>query len=132
MALALFAVLWTNLFGSLPAAAHAFGSRYALPLPLKFYLVGAGAAVALSFVIMAITFRSQRKRADRPWSEISDIGLVRALSHLGIITVGQRIAVGLFLLVGAAGLFGSHDTTKSSRRHSSGSFGGSGSPMWPL
>ena len=113
MTLALFAVLWTNLFVSLPAAAHAFGSRYDLPLPLKFYLVGAGAAVALSFVIMAITFRSQRKRADRPWSEISDIGLVRALSHSGIITVVQTIAVGLFLLVVAAGLFGTHETTKN-------------------
>lgn len=33
-----------------PAAAHALGGRYDLPLPLGFYLAGAGLAVALSFV----------------------------------------------------------------------------------
>lgn len=32
------------------ASAHAFGQRYDLPLPLAFYLVGAGFAVALSFI----------------------------------------------------------------------------------
>ena len=32
------------------AFAHAFGQRYDLPLPLGFYLAGAGLAVALSFL----------------------------------------------------------------------------------
>jgi hypothetical protein len=32
------------------ALAHAFGQRYDLPLPLSFYLAGAGLAVALTFV----------------------------------------------------------------------------------
>ena len=36
-----------------PASAHAFGTRYDLPLPLTLYLIGAGAAVALSFAVMA-------------------------------------------------------------------------------
>ena len=40
-----------------PAQAHAFGARYDLPLPLELYLVGAGSAVALSFVIAAFVFR---------------------------------------------------------------------------
>ena len=34
----------------LPAQAHAFAQRYDLPLPLGFYLAGAGLAVALSFL----------------------------------------------------------------------------------
>jgi hypothetical protein len=34
----------------LPAQAHAFAERYDLPLPLGFYLAGAGLAVALSFL----------------------------------------------------------------------------------
>lgn len=33
-----------------PAAAHAFAERYDLPLPLGFYLAGAGMAVGLSFL----------------------------------------------------------------------------------
>ncbi len=33
-----------------PASAHAFAERYDLPLPLGFYLAGAGFAVALSFL----------------------------------------------------------------------------------
>ena len=36
-----------------PASAHSFGTRYDLPLPLGLYLTSAGAAVALSFIIMA-------------------------------------------------------------------------------
>jgi len=34
-----------------PAAAHGFGQRYELPLPLSLYLFGAAAVVALSFVV---------------------------------------------------------------------------------
>ena len=35
------------------ASAHAFGIRYDLPIPLGIYLTGAGAAVFLSFMVMA-------------------------------------------------------------------------------
>src|SRR6516225_2483028 len=34
-----------------PAAAHGFGQRYELPLPLALYLFGGAAVVALSFVV---------------------------------------------------------------------------------
>ena len=44
------------IFGNSPAGAHAFGARYDLPLPLELYLISAGVAVALSFVIMALVF----------------------------------------------------------------------------
>jgi hypothetical protein len=37
----------------LPAAAHGLGQRYELPLPLGFYVTGAGVAVGLSFLLMA-------------------------------------------------------------------------------
>jgi hypothetical protein len=48
-----------------PAQAHAFGARYDLPLPLELYLAGAGGAVALSFVIMALVFRLRPPPTDR-------------------------------------------------------------------
>src|SRR6266536_6338158 len=40
-----------------PAAAHGFGQRYDLPLPLSLYLFGGAAAVALSFVVVALFAR---------------------------------------------------------------------------
>jgi len=40
-----------------PAAAHGFGQRYDLPLPLSLYLFGAAAVVALSFVVFGLFVR---------------------------------------------------------------------------
>ena len=40
-----------------PAAAHGFGQRYDLPLPLSLYLFGTAAAVILSFVVVALFAR---------------------------------------------------------------------------
>src|ERR671931_977994 len=42
-----------------PAAAHGFGQRYDLPLPLSFYIWGAGATVALSFAAFALFLRQE-------------------------------------------------------------------------
>ena len=78
---------------SSPAAAHAFGARYDLPLPLEFYVIGAGAAVALSFVIIAVVFRSQRGRDEEPWTDLRRIGLMRALPPWSAI-LGRRLVCG--------------------------------------
>jgi hypothetical protein len=40
-----------------PAAAHGFGQRYELPVPLSLYLYGAAAVVALSFVLLGLFVR---------------------------------------------------------------------------
>src|SRR5260221_12515859 len=40
-----------------PAAAHGFGQRYALPIPLSFYLVRAAAAGGASFLIVGLFLR---------------------------------------------------------------------------
>mgnify|MGYP003314321695 CR=1 FL=1 len=37
-----------------PAYAHGFGERTELPIPLGYFLIGAGLAVALSFVFISI------------------------------------------------------------------------------
>ncbi|HEY0439335.1 MAG TPA: hypothetical protein VGD36_04615, partial [Xanthobacteraceae bacterium] len=36
------------------AAAHGFGQRYDLPVPLSYYVWSAGATVALSFLLLAL------------------------------------------------------------------------------
>ena len=40
-----------------PAAAHGFGQRYELPVPLTLYLWGAAAAVVLSFAMFGLFIR---------------------------------------------------------------------------
>ena len=37
--------------------AHGFGERYDLPVPLNWYLFGAGSLVALSFLLVSVFFR---------------------------------------------------------------------------
>ena len=62
-------------FWEIPEAqAHAFGQRYDLPLPFDFYLFGAGAAVALSFLMMAFFFRTQKPKTDQMEPNLMDFG----------------------------------------------------------
>lgn len=92
-----------------PALAHAFGARYDLPLPLDLYLAGAGAAVALSFVVLALVFRT--KPGDGPpWADLTAFAPVRALFHPWIQGTIQVLAVALFALTLAAGVFGTQET----------------------
>jgi len=92
------------------AQAHAFGARYDLPLPLNFYLVGAGAAVALSFVVMALIFRAQPEESGTPWADLTVFKPVRALFHPAIVGTLQATAIGLFFLILGAGFFGTKET----------------------
>ncbi|MGH7080975.1 MAG: hypothetical protein ACREFV_00745 [Acetobacteraceae bacterium] len=88
------------------AEAHAFGIRYNLPVPLGLYLLGAGAAVAVSFVVIALFVRApalaptERKRRLLPvvperWR------------------VGEVLSVFLFLLVIASGWFGNQNPLRN-------------------
>ena len=90
-----------------PAAAHAFGQRYDLPLPLDFYLAAAGTAVLLSFVIAALALRTStagaRWQLALPRLPPALEGAVHALlAALGVL---------LFLLVLAAGCLGADEPT---------------------
>ena len=96
-----------------PVQAHAFGARYDLPLPLELYLAGAGGAVALSFVIMALVFRLRPPHTDRLRIDPLRFRPMRVLLHPAVIGVLQAVSVGLFFLVLAAGLFGTQDTLKN-------------------
>src|SRR6185503_11081695 len=82
-----------------PVWAHAFGERYDLPVPLGYFIVGAAATVALSFVVAALFMR----RAPR---DIRGAGIV---VHLGPLLPALRAAcrvasVILLCMVVAAGL----------------------------
>ncbi len=84
------------------AAAHAFGARYDLPLPLVQWLAGAGLTVALSFVVFAVALRRGASGASTP-----RLALLRLhpLVHAAL----RAVSVCVFFVVIAAGLFGTQD-----------------------
>ena len=96
-----------------PTQAHAFGARYDLPLPLDFYLAGAGIAVALSFVIMAIVFRAPPPDDRRRRLDLLRFRPMRLVLHPAAYAILQGISAGLFLLVLATGFFGAQDPLKN-------------------
>ncbi len=109
---------WRKLIGSLsyllgsactsPATAHGFGQRYDLPIPLSFYVWGAGATVALSFVGFTLFLRQEPNlpRFRVEWHPKGRLVNVVVLS-------ARSLAVGLLALVIVAGLFGSQDPIRN-------------------
>jgi hypothetical protein len=81
------------------AVAHAFGERYDLPLPLSLWLVAAGLTVALSFLVFALALR---RGAGYPRLFLLRIPLL-------VVGALRAISVLVFVLVIAAGLFGTQD-----------------------
>lgn len=98
--------LATAAFSGLPVAAfaHAFGERYDLPAPLSYFVAGAAAVVALSFIVAVLVARRAPPLAP---SE----GLVVALGPLLPALRGAcRIAsVVLLVLAVIAGLIGTRN-----------------------
>ncbi|MCH8826918.1 MAG: hypothetical protein IIB16_08165, partial [Chloroflexi bacterium] len=90
-----------------PALAHAFGDRYDLPIPLNFFLVGAAATVALSFVVIGVFVRRGSETIGYPRYNLLGAGLPGAfLGSRVFIGMIRLIAVAIFALVLATSLFG--------------------------
>jgi hypothetical protein len=91
------------------ASAHAFGARYDLPLPLSLWLAAAGSAVALSFVVFALALRRGAGSASYPRLDLLRLPGARALAHPFVLEVLRAASVCVFVLLIAAGLFGTQD-----------------------
>lgn len=89
-----------------PAAAHGFGQRFDLPLPLSFWVTGAGLSIVLSFVVMAIFVREGAGERDYPRYDLLRLALFRAIAHPVVIAVIRVLAVVLFLTTLLAGFLG--------------------------
>ena len=89
-----------------PAYAHGFGERYDLPVPLWLYLIGAGATVALSFVIIGFFVRGASGLHYYPRFNLLRWRAGRMLVHPAIIIPIEIISIALFLLMIVAGLIG--------------------------
>jgi hypothetical protein len=88
-----------------PAQAHGFGQRYDLPIPLSFYVFGAGATVALSFVMAAMFLRAARLPDAYPHLLLLRSASSRQWACRQAI-VARTLAAAYFILMIAAGLFG--------------------------
>ena len=94
---------------SLPSTtyAHGFGDRYDLPVPLSFLLIGSGATVALSFVVIGLFVKGapsvhsywRHNLLDHLWFRV-------VLASRPFSLVAKLASVGLLVLVIATGLAG--------------------------
>ena len=89
-----------------PAYAHAFGQRYDLPIPLSYFMAGAAATVALSFVVIGLFLKGGSAQFQYPHFNLLALPGVTLTSRIKS-AVAQVLSVLLLLLVIAASLFGS-------------------------
>jgi hypothetical protein len=97
---------------SAPAAAHGLGQRYELPAPLWLYLAGAGAAVALSFLLMAWFMRRGATAVGRA-VDLGGSVLARFLTGAAVRWTLRLAALAWFALLVATGLLGSQAPFKN-------------------
>ncbi len=90
------------------ARAHALAQRYDLPLPLGYFLAASGAAVVMTFVILALFWR----HSDEPIEARKDTFLRGAVPDI-VVACLQLLAVLALALLVAAGLVGNPATFKN-------------------
>ena len=103
---ALCLALWLSLGWSGPAAAHGFGQRYDLPVPLWLYVTGAAAAVALSFLVVGVFVRGTYRLHAYPRLNLLQYPIGRLLAHPVCLFCLRLLSVCLFVLVILTGLLG--------------------------
>ena len=89
-----------------PVYAHAFGQRYDLPIPLSYFMAGAAATVALSFVVIGIFLKGGNAEYRYPRFNLLSLPGAALASRIKVV-VAQLISVLLLVLVIATSLFGS-------------------------
>ena len=89
-----------------PAAAHGFGQRYDLPIPLSFYLVGAAATVVVSFVIVGLFVREVSRLRPYPRFDLMATPVGRSLASPSLVLALKLIALAAFIVTIIAGFRG--------------------------
>ncbi len=92
-----------------PVYAHGFGPRYSLPLPLNYFLVGAGATVALSFVVIGLFVNAGEGEFRYPQLDLLKVGVIGpVLRSTIVLTIVKVVSVAIFVLLLATSLFGAN------------------------
>ena len=89
-----------------PVYAHAFGQRYDLPIPLSYFMAGAAATVALSFVVIGVFLKGGSAQFRYPRFNLLSLPGVTLTSRIKS-AVAQALSVLMLLLVLATSMFGS-------------------------
>ena len=90
-----------------PVHAHAFGQRYDLPIPLSYFLMGAAAAVALSFVATSAFTRETAKPFSYPRLDLLQVPILGPLLSSRIAGAAiKALSLALFALIIVAGFLG--------------------------
>ena len=90
-----------------PAYAHGFGERYDLPLPLSLFVIAGAAAVALSFLVVAVFLRGDAIHRSYPRYNLLRAPVVGRLLSTPVITAPlQFLSVLLTAYVIIGGLIG--------------------------
>jgi hypothetical protein len=96
-----------------PAWAHAFGVRYDLPLPLWLYLGGAGGAVALSFVVMAVFLKDHGDGMESVGFNLLSLPVLGWLGGPVVLNFLRLLSLSVVALLLASGFWGNPDPFKN-------------------
>ncbi len=107
------AVLTIAQFAAASASAHAFETRYDLPLPLTLFITGAGMTVALSFFVVVRFVRNEAASSVPVCFDLLRINGIGWLVSPFILNALRSISVVIFGLLVVAGLFGNTDPSKN-------------------
>ena len=90
--------------------AHGVGVRADLPLPLWLFVDAAGAALVLSFILLGLLWREPKlAKAERRGPSASLVPILRVGASVAVRAIGLAV----FVLVIAAGLFGSDSSASN-------------------
>src|SRR4051812_20840158 len=97
------------LLATTPAAAHGFGQRFDLPLPLSFWVVGAGLTIVFTFVVMALFVGEQAAAGTYPRFNLLRVPVFRWIAAPVVVETIRALVLMVFLVTIAAGFLGSQD-----------------------
>lgn len=78
-----------------PIVAHGLSGRADLPVPVGYFLVGAGVAIVASFVVLAFLWPEPRLQAPRYSAGVPGQRLTAALKTVGVVALGFVLVGGL-------------------------------------
>ena len=89
--------------------AHGFGERYDLPIPLSFFLIGAGLTIIFSFLLLLLFYNQKEKINDFKAAIILNQNTLNSIPFKIIKTFIKINSVFIFLLIILTGYLGSNN-----------------------
>ena len=89
--------------------AHGFRQRYDLPIPLGLWVIGAGATIVLSFVIIGLVDHDRSTATAYARVNLLRVGLMRGLAHWLPLGAARLLAVIFLVATVLAGFVGDQD-----------------------